>query len=123
MLTETEKQFIFKRTLVQKVTPYVVWSIASFTALAWGLMYWLKPETVSSQAVLDLLAEKTKSGQDLTQMTDIAVLAVTGATTLSAVFLFIILLAIVMNFFHKKEQRYLSIISKLQESLEIMDKK
>ena len=115
MLTETQKQFIFKRSLFQKISGYVSWSIGFSTAAAWGLMYWFKPELVNPQAVLALLKEKSDSGIDLTQLTDIAVLAVTGATAVSALFVIIILLAFIMNAWNKKEKRYLDIIACLEK--------
>jgi len=118
MLTETEKQFIFKRSLFQKVAAYIAWSVGASTALAWGIMFWFKPEMVNSQAVLDLLKEKTANGHDLTQVTDIAILAVTGATAMSVMFVLIILIAVVLNSFTKKEKTYLSIIEHLEKELE-----
>ena len=117
MLTETQKQFIFKRSLFQKISGYVSWSIGFSTAAAWGLMYWLKPQMVSPQAVLTLLKEKSDSGLDLSQLTDIAVLAVTGATAISALFVMIILLAFIMNSWSKKEKQYLEIINSLEKNL------
>jgi len=117
MLTETQKQFIFKRSLFQKISAYIAWSIGFSTAAAWGLMYWLKPEMVSPQAVLSLLKEKSDNGLDLTQFTDIAVLAVTGATAISALFVIIILLAVILNSWNKKEKQYLEIIDSLEKNL------
>jgi len=117
MLTETQKQFIFKRSMFQKISGYLAWSIAFSTALAWGLMYWLKAEMVSPQAVLALLKEKKDSGLDLSQVTDIAVLAVTGATAISALFATIILLAFIMISWNKKEKQYLEIIDSLEKDL------
>ncbi len=60
MLTETQKQFIFKRSLFQKVSGYTAWSVGVSSAVAWGLMYWLKPEMVNPQAVLSLLKAKKR---------------------------------------------------------------
>ena len=117
MLTETQKQFIFKRSLFQKISGYISWSIGFSTAAAWGLMYWLKPEMVNPQAVLALLKEKSDSGIELTQLTDIAVLAVTGATAISALFVIIILIAYTMNSWNKKEKQYLDIIARLEKDL------
>jgi len=85
MLTETQKQFIFKRSLFQKVSGYIAWSVGVSTAMAWGLMYWLKPEMVNPQAVLAILKAKKDSGVDVSQLTDIAILAVTGASAISMV--------------------------------------
>lgn len=115
MLSEAQKQFIFKRSLFQKISTYISWSIGVSSAIAWGLMYWLKPEMVSPQAVLALLKEKSDSGIDLTQLTDVAVLAVTGATAVSALFVIIILLSFGMNSWHKKERQYLEIIATLKK--------
>lgn len=115
MLTEKQKQFIFKRTLFQKISGYVTWSIGLSTAAAWGFIYWFKPELVNPQAVLGLLKEKRDSGMDLTQLTDIAVLAVTGATAISALFVLIILIAYIMNSWSKKEKQYLDIIAQLDK--------
>ncbi len=92
MLSQAQQQFIFKRTLFQKVSGYIVWSLGLTTVLAWGLMFLLKPEMVSPQAVLTIIKAKTDSGIDVTQLTDIVVLAVTGATAISAVFISILLL-------------------------------
>lgn len=116
MLTQAQQQFIFKRTLFQKISGYIVWSIGVTTALAWGLMFLLKPEMVNPQAVLALIKSKHDSGIDLTQLTDIAVLAVTGATAVSAVFVSILLLVFVMRAGNKKEQQYLEIIAALKKS-------
>ena len=117
MLTETQKQFIFKRTLFQKISGYISWSIGLSATAAWGLMYWFKPEMVSPQTVLALLKAKSDSGIDLTQLTDIAVLAVTGATAISAIFVIIILLAFIMNSWNKKEKQYLDIIARLEKDI------
>lgn len=115
MLSEAQKQFIFKRSLFQKISGYITWSIGLSTAIAWGLMYWLKPEMVSPQAVLALLKEKSNNGVDLSQLTDVAVLAVTGATAVSALFVIIILLSFGMNSWNKKEKQYLQIIATLEK--------
>ena len=117
MLTETQKQFIFKRALFQKISGYISWSIGGSAAAAWGLIYLFKPEMVSPDAVLALLKEKSVRGIDLTQLTDVAVLAVTGATAISALFVIIILLAFVMNSWGKKEKQYLDIIAHLEKDL------
>ena len=117
MLTETQKQFIFKRSLFQKISGYLAWSIGFSAAAAWGLMYWLKPEMVSSQAVLALLKEKSDSGLDVSQLTDIAVLAVTGATAISALFVLIIFMAFIMISWNKKEKQYLAIIDSLEKTI------
>ncbi len=115
MLSEKQKQFIFKRSLFQKISSYLAWSIGSSAAMAWGLMYWLKPEMVSPQTVLAILKEKNDSGVDLTQLTDISVLAVTGVTAISALFLMIIVLAYAMYSWNKKEKQYLDIIAGLEK--------
>ncbi|MCW8931769.1 MAG: hypothetical protein OQL19_16240 [Gammaproteobacteria bacterium] len=115
MLTETQKQFIFKRSLFQKISGYITWSIGFSTAVAWGLTYFFKPELVNPKTVLALLKAKSDSGIDLTQLTDIAVLAVTGATAISALFLVIILIAFIMNSWSKKEKQYLDIIEQLEK--------
>ncbi len=115
MLSEKQKQFIFKRSLFQKISGYLSWSIACSAAIAWALMYWLKPQMVNPQAVLAMLKEKNDSGVDLTQLTDISVLAVTGVTAISALFLMIIVLAFAMNSWNKKEKQYLDIIADLEK--------
>ncbi len=115
MLSESQKQFIFKRTLFQKITGYISWSIGVSTAAAWGLMYFFKPEMVNPKAVLALLKEKSNSGIDLTQLTDVAVMAVTGATAISALFVLIILMSFMMNAWGKKEKQYLDIIAQLEK--------
>lgn len=115
MLTEAQKQFIFKRSLFQKISAYITWSIGLSSAIAWLLVFWLKPEMVSPQAVLALITEKRNSGIDLTQLTDIAVLAVTGATAVSAIFVVLIVMSFLMNSWHKKEKQYLEIIARLEK--------
>ncbi len=115
MLTEKQTQFIFKRTMFQKISAYISWSVGFSTAAAWGVIYWFKPEMVSSQSVLELIKGKNDSGIDLTHITDIALLAVTGATAVSALFVLIILLAIMMNIWGKKEKQYLDIIAQLEK--------
>jgi len=115
MLSKTQKQFIFKRTLFQKISGYLTWSIGFSTVVTWGLVYWFKPEMVYPQAVLAMLKDKKDSGIDLTQLTDIAVLAVTGATAVSALFLLLIILAFIMNSWNKKEKQYLKIIERLEK--------
>lgn len=115
MLSEAQKQFIFKRSMFQKISSYVTWSIGLSSAAAWGLMYWLKPQMVNPQAVLALLKEKSNNGIDLTQVTDISILAVTGATAVSAVFFIIIFLSIIMGACNKKEKQYLVIIEQLEK--------
>jgi len=115
MLSESQKQFIFKRSLFQKIAGYLHWSIGFSTSIAWGLIYWLKPEMVNPQAVLSLLKEKNEQGVDLSQLTDISILAVTGVTAFSGLFLMIIILAFAMNSWHKKEKQYLEIISTLEK--------
>lgn len=117
MLSEKQKQFIYKRSLFQKISGYLTWSIGLSTLAAWGLIYWLKPEMVNPQAVLAMLKEKNDSGVDLTQLTDISILAVTGVTAVSALFLMIIVLAFAMNSWSKKEKRYLDIIAGLEKEL------
>jgi len=114
MLSQKQQQFIFKRALFQKISSYLSWSIGVSGLLAWGLMYWLKPEMVDPQTVLDLLKEKKQSGLDLTPLTDISVLAVTGATAVSVVFVMIIIIAFIMNAANKREKQYLDIIKNLQ---------
>ena len=115
MLSETQKQFIYKRSLFQKISAYLTWSIGFSSAITWGLIYWLKPEMVDPQTVLLLLKKKNESGVDLSQMTDISILAVTGATAISALFFMIIILALSMHFWSKKEKQYLEIISCLEK--------
>ncbi|MDX2505399.1 MAG: hypothetical protein QNL62_13110 [Gammaproteobacteria bacterium] len=115
MLSETQKQFIFKRSLFQKISGYLIWSIGFSALAAWGLVYWFRPEMVNPQAVLALLKDKSNSGVDLTPLTDIAVLAVTGSTAVSALFLMIIILAFVLNSCNKKEKQYLGIIDSLNK--------
>ncbi len=115
MLTEKQTQFIFKRTMFQKISAYISWSVGFSTAAAWGIIYWFKPEMVSPQAVLALLKEKSSNGIDLTQVTDVALLAVTGATAISVLFVLIILLAILMTSWSKKEKQYLDIIAQLEK--------
>jgi len=117
MLTEKQKQFIFKRSMYQKISTYIAWSVGFSTALAWALIYWLKPEMVSSQAVLAILKDKSDKGLDLTQLTDISVLAVTGASAVSAVFVLVIMMSFMMTAWNKKEKQYLAIIDSLKKGL------
>ncbi|MBE9526513.1 MAG: hypothetical protein IME94_06000 [Proteobacteria bacterium] len=115
MLSEVQKQFIFKRTLFQKVSGFLTWSIGCSSAIAWALIYWLKPEMVDPQTVLQLLKEKKASGIDLSQLTDISILAVTGVTAISALFFMMIVLALLMYSWNKKEKQYLDIINSLEK--------
>jgi len=116
MLSQAQQQFIFKRSMFQKISGYIVWSLGLTTLLAWGMMFLLKPEMVSPKAVLAIIKTKSDSGIDLTQLTDLAVLAVTGATAISAVFVSILLLVFVMRSCNKKEQQYLEIIAALEKT-------
>lgn len=116
MLSETQKQFIFKRTLFQKISGYLTWSIGVSTAIAWGLIFWLKPEMVDPQTVLSLLKEKREIGVDLSQLTDISILAVTGVSAISALFFMIIIMALFMVSWNKKEKQYLDIIHALEKN-------
>jgi hypothetical protein len=118
MLSEAQKQFIFKRSMFQKISGYIAWSVGLSTAAAWGLIFWLKPHLVNPNAVLALLKEKKQAGIDLSQVTDIAVLAVTGATAVSALFFLMIFISLGMNSWNKKEQKYLKIIAKLNKHQE-----
>ena len=116
MLSQSQKQFIYKRSLFQKIAAYLSWSIGISAAITWGLIFWLKPQMVDPQAVLALLQEKNESGVDLTQMADISILAVTGVTAISALFFMIIILAMFMLVWNKKEKQYLEIIRCLEKS-------
>ena len=113
MLSESQKQFVFKRTLFHKISNYLTWSIGCSTIITWGLIYWLKPEMVNPQAVLELLQEKKESGVDLSQITDISILAVSGVTAISALFFLLIVLTLIMNSCNKRERQYLEIITSL----------
>ena len=115
MISETQQQFIFKRTLFHKISGYLTWSIACSTIAAWGLIFWLKPQLVNPQTVLALLKEKQASGVDLSQLTDISILAVTGVTAISALFFMLIVLTLAMNSWNKKEKQYLDIIASLEK--------
>ncbi len=115
MLSDAQKQFIFKRTMFQKISGYLAWSIGLSSSIAWGFIFWFKPEMVNPQAVLALLKTKTDNGVNMTQVTDLAILAVTGATAISALFFFVLLMSFVLYSSSKKEQEYLSIIEHLEK--------
>ena len=115
MLSESQKQFIFKRSLFHKISGYLVWSIGLSTAAAWCVMWWLKPTMVNPQAVLDLLKTKKDAGIELSPVTDIALLAVTGSTAVSAFFVILLVLVFFMRNWNKKEHQYLEIIEHLQK--------
>lgn len=109
MLTSTQKQFIIKRSLFQRVSAYLCWSIGLSTLAAWGLIYWLKPVLVSPEALLDQLKAKTMTHQQLAEI------AVTGSSAISALFFIIIFIALMMYFWGKKEKQYLDIIKQLDK--------
>ena len=104
MLTEMQRQFIFKRSLFQRVSGYISWSIGLSALAAWGLIYWLKPVLVSPQVLLQQLKANTLSQQELAEI------AVTGTAAISALFIFIIFYALSMLLWSKKEKKYLDII-------------
>ena len=109
MLTDSQQQFIIKRSLFQRISAYTSWSIGLSAFAAWGLIYWLKPELVSPNALLGQLKAKTMTFQELAEI------AVTGASAISAMFFIIIFIAFMMYFWGKKEKQYLDIIKQLKE--------
>ncbi len=109
MLSETQQQFIFKRSLFQRVSGYISWSIGLSALAAWGLIYWLKPVLVSPDALLAQLKAKSLSYQQLAEI------AVTGSSAISALFFIIMFVAFMMYFWGKKEKQYLDIIKQLEQ--------
>jgi len=108
MLTDKQHQFIFKRSLFQRMSAYISWSIGLSALAAWGLIYWLKPVLVSPDALLAELKAKTMTYQELAEI------AVTGSSAITAVFFIIIFVAFMMYFWGKKEKQYLDIIKQLE---------
>ena len=109
MLSDAQQQFIFKRTLFQRVSGYISWSIGLSAFAAWGLIYWLKPELVSPDALLEQLQAKTITFAQLAEI------ALTGSSAISALFFIIIFVAFMMYFWGKKEKQYLDIIKQLEK--------
>ena len=108
-LSDAQQQFIFKRSFFQQISGYAGWSIALSAVAAWLLLYWLKPTLVSTTYILQLLKDKQ------IDMLQLAELAVTGATAISAIFVLIFVLAMMIVSFAKKEKKYLEIIRSLDE--------
>jgi len=86
-LSDEQQQFIFKRSFFQQIGIYAGWSIALSAVVAWFLLYWLKPTLVSTAYILQLLKDKQI---DILQLAE---LAVTGATAVSAIFILIFVMA------------------------------
>jgi len=108
-LSDEHKQFIFKRTFFQQIGAYVGWSIALSAVVAWLILYWLKPTMVSTASILQLLKDKQIDTLQLAE------LAVTGATAVSAIFVLIFVMAMMIVSFAKKEKTYMEIIRSLEE--------
>lgn len=109
-LTQAQQQFLFKRRFYQQIGVLVGWSFAGTAAIAWGLLYWLKPSLVSSSYVLQLIRDKQ------IEYVQLAELAVTGASAISGIFILIGVLAYVVASNAKKERQYLEIIDNLKPS-------
>ena len=98
MLTDRQQQFILKRSLFQRVSAYISWSIGLSALTAWGLVYWLKPVLVSPEALLGQLKAKTMTYQQLAEI------AVTGSSAVSALFFIIIFIAVMIYFWGKRSR-------------------
>lgn len=109
-LTKTHKQFLFKRLFFSHVNVIGAWGILISSITAWGLLYWLKPSLVSSKHILQLLKDK------MIEQTQLAELAVTGASAISLVLILLGFIAMMMLSFAKKEKQYLQIIQSLKNT-------
>ena len=112
MLTQTQQQFIFKRTMFQRLSGYFAWSIGLSGLAGWGLIYWLKPALVSPGVLLELIKAREVSQLQLAE------LAVTGTAAISALFFAIVFIALMLFSWSKKEQKYLQIITALKNDSE-----
>jgi len=108
-LSDEQQQFIFKRSFFQQIGAYAGWSIGLSAVAAWLLLLWLKPTMVSTSTILQMLKDKQLDTLQLAE------LAVTGATAVSAVFVLIFVMAMMIVSAAKKERRYLDIIRSLEQ--------
>ncbi|MFK5894508.1 MAG: hypothetical protein QM504_14910 [Pseudomonadota bacterium] len=108
-LSEEDKTFLYKRLFFSQITAIAAWGIIISAATAWLLLYWLKPSLVSSAHLLQLLKDKTI---DYLQLAE---LAVTGASAVTALFVLLVFIALMMLSFAKKEMQYLKIINALKD--------
>jgi len=106
-LSENEKQFLVKRQFFYAITRFTAWGIMLSGVSAWGILYWLRPALVDSGHILSLLEQKKI---DFIQLAEIAV---TGASAMSALFLMLVFIAMMLFSSAKKEKQYLDIIEKL----------
>jgi len=109
-LSSDEKQFLYKRLFFSQITSIAAWGIITSTIAAWFLLYWLKPSLVSSSHILQLLKDKVITHIQLAE------LAVTGASAVTAVFVLLVFIAIMMISFAKKEKQYFEIIKVIQDN-------
>jgi hypothetical protein len=115
VLSDKEKNFLYKRLFFSQVNVIAAWGVVISSVTAWMLLYWLKPGLVSSSHLLQLL--KTKSIDHI----QLAELAVTGASAVTALFILLVFIALMMLSFAKKEKQYLTIINSLND-LKVSDK-
>lgn len=108
-LSDEQQQFLFKRSFFQQIGVYVGMSIGASAVVAWLLLYWLKPTLVSTSTILQLIRDKQ------IETIQLAELAVTGATAVTAIFVLIFAMAMMIVSFAKKERKYLEIIQSLQD--------
>jgi NADH:ubiquinone oxidoreductase subunit 2 (subunit N) len=108
-LDNKQKQFLFKRLFFSQINGLAAWGIITSAISGWLLVYWLKPILVSSSYILQLLKDKSIDHQQLAEQ------AVTGASAISALFVLLVFIAIMMLSFAKKEKQYLKIIELLED--------
>lgn len=113
-LNNNQKQFLYKRLFFSSINAIAAWGIITSAITAWLLLYWLKPALVSSTHILQLLKDKKIDYLQLAEF------AVTGASAVTAIFVLLIIIAMLMLSFGKKEKQYLKIIHSLQNK-EIQD--
>ena len=107
-LSNEQNQFLIKRQFFYSITRFTAWGIMISSIAAWAILYWLKPTLVDSSHLLNLLAEKQITFLQLAE------LAVTGASAVSAIFFLFIFIAGMLFSSAKKEQQYIEIIEKLK---------
>ncbi|MBF0266037.1 MAG: hypothetical protein HQL46_12260 [Gammaproteobacteria bacterium] len=108
-LTEEQQQFLIKRQFFYSITRFTAWGIMLSSLTAWGILYWLKPNLVDSSHLLNLIAQKQITFIQLAEV------AVTGASAISALFFLLIFIAVMLFSAAKKEQQYLEIIHKFKD--------
>ncbi len=108
-LKEKHKQFLFKRLFFSQVNTIAAWGVISSAITAWCLLYWLKPTLVSSSLILQLLKDK------LINPLQLAEIAVTGASAITALFILLVFIGLMMLSFSKKEKQYLQVIQSMKD--------